>query len=109
MTEMKIDPAEIARYRELDQMRRRIDEELDAIKARWRVHGVGKYGDVTISENRRFSVTMCKQWVETNAPQLLPAITEEVISSSKAKQLLPPAVYDSMMAPIGDPRVSVRA
>ncbi|GAA2178494.1 hypothetical protein GCM10009785_01270 [Brooklawnia cerclae] len=89
-------------------MAEQITAEMEAIKAKWRVLAPGKYGPVSVTPQKRFSSELALDWVTANAPQLLPAIQETVISRAKAKEILPPAVYASLSVAYGEPRVSVK-
>ena len=103
------DPGQVRRYRELQTIIQAATDEQKTIKHDWiTTLGVGRHGDLTISPARRFSPELARQWVEANAPDLLPAITETVISTAKTKAVLPPAVYEQMMTPLGDPRVTLK-
>lgn len=105
---MPIDPADIARYRELLAMQEEIASELNGLKAKFKQNPPGKYGDVVVSQSKRYSPELALAWITTNAPNLLPQVQETVISQSKVKQVLPPAVYDSSCCALGPISVRVK-
>ena len=106
---LTVDPEDLKRYRELTLMQEQITDELNAIRAKWRKEGDGRCGPVNVRTPRRLSPSLTQEWVEKNAPNLLPTIQETVISCSKAKAVLPPAIYETLLVPYGEPRVTVKA
>lgn len=101
-----------AEYLDLKDRARVIDDRIKQIVAQLRDGlGAGKHpaGDhtVTVTISRRFNPDLAAQVLASN-PDLLTACQETVVSSSKAKQVLAPAVYESLMIEQGDPRVSIR-
>ena len=105
---MAVDPADITRYRELLAMQEAITSELNGLKAKFKQNPPGKYGDVTITQPKRYSPELALAWITTNAPNLLPQVQETVISQAKVKAVLPPAVYDSSCCALGPTSVRVK-
>lgn len=99
--------ADVRRLVEIQDAVKQLETEADAIKARIRQHGPGKVGDLTVnvSTARRFSPVKA---LEVLTPEQLASCTETTISTAKARQVLPPAVYEACMYPYGDARVVVR-
>ena len=69
-------------------------------------HPAGEHS-ITVTPQRRFNPDHAKHVLASN-PDLLAACTEMVVTSSKAKQILAPALYEACMVEAGDPRVSIR-
>ncbi len=107
-TLMAVDPADITRYRELLAMQEAITSELNGLKNKWKQLTPGKYGDVTVSQPRRFSPERALDWITQNAPTLLPQVQETVLSQAKVKATLPPAVYDQACCAAGSLTVRVK-
>ncbi len=105
---MPIDPADITRYRELLAMQEEITSELNGLKAKFKQNPPGKYGDLTISQSRRYSPELALAWITDNAPEVLPQVQETVISQAKVKAVLPPAVYDQACCALGSVSVRVK-
>lgn len=101
-----------AEYLDLKDRARVLDERIKQIVAQLRdALGAGKHSagehTVTVTISRRFNADRAAEVLSSN-PELLAACQETVISSAKAKQVLAPAVYESLMVEQGDPRVSIR-
>ena len=99
--------ADVRRLVQLQDTIRHLSEEEDLIKARIREHGSGQVGElrVTVALARRFSAQLAAERLSADQ---LKEITEVVISPTKAKAVLPPMVYESLMYPYGEARVSVK-
>ena len=99
--------ADVRRLVQLQDTIKHLSDEADAIKARIREHGSGQVGElrVTVAPARRFSPQLAVEKLDADQ---LKEITETVISSTKAKAVLPPMVYESLMYAYGEPRVSVK-
>ena len=95
-----------ARYQDLAARRDQLTQEMDAIKTELRLTLGDTYSDenVSIRTNKRFSVSRANEFIETN-PAWAALITETTISSTLAKKNLPPALYEDLMVPVGDPIV----
>lgn len=107
------DPAALAaEYLDLKARAAVLDDRMKQIVSELRDLGPGRHEagtcTVTVSPSRRFDPDLARTVLASN-PELLEACTEHVVSSAKAKQVLAPAVYESLMTPSGDPRVNVRA
>lgn len=100
---------DVRRLVDIQTLLKELDAEADRIKARIRAHGSGQVGDlkVSVTPQRRFSTVLAAE--KLTAEQLV-AITETTtcLSGTKAKQVLPPMVYESLLYEIGEPRVSIR-
>lgn len=108
------DPAQldtdVKRYLELDAIKADIEIEQSAIKTRLRDLGIGAHSApcgvaVTVTANRRFNPAEAGRIVPA---ELLPAIQSTVVDAKKAKAILPPALYEQAMLPVGDPRVVIK-
>ena len=99
--------ADVKRLVQLQDAIKHLTEEADLIKARIREHGSGQVGElrVTVALARRFSAQLAAETLDADE---LKQITEVVISPTKARAVLPPMVYESLMYPYGEPRVSVK-
>ena len=95
-------------YRRLDNDKALIEEAQDGIKRR--VRDLLDVGDrvevdgkaVTVSVNRRFDPARAA--VEL-PPELRDLCTVTKVDPTAAKKVLPPAVYESLMSEVGQPRV----
>lgn len=98
---------DVRRYVDLQAKIGDLTTELEAIRVRIRAHGSGQVGDlvVTVAAARRFSPVRA---VDLLSPDELASITETTLSSAKAKQVLPPVIYEQLLYPYGEPRVTVR-
>lgn len=100
-----------AEYLDLKTRAGVLDDRMKQIVAQLRDLGPGKHDAgnyaITVTPSRRFDPDLARIVLASN-PELLAACTDHVISSTKAKQVLAPAVYESLMTPSGDPRVNVR-
>lgn len=98
--------ADVLRLVDIQALSKELDAEAEQIRERLRAHGSGTVGAlrVHVTPQRRFSAQLA---VETLTPEQIAQIAETSLSSTKAKQLLPPAVYDSLLYEFGKPRVSV--
>lgn len=99
-------------YLDLKDRAATIDDRIKQIVTQLRDDlGTGQHpaGDhtVTVTPQRRFNPDHAKEVLASN-PDLLAACTETVVTSSKAKQILAPAMYELCMVEAGDPRVSIR-
>lgn len=103
----------VTEYLALEAHRAEITARQDHIKAFLRTtlpqgkHELDGTGTVTISVNRRFDAALAEQVLTNLNPALLDAVKETVISSAKAKKVLPPATYEQCMRDAGDPRISI--
>ena len=107
-TIMPVDPADITRYRQLLAMQEQITTELNGLKNKFKQAGAGKYGDLTITQPRRFSPELALGWITQHTPNLLPQVQETVISQAKVKAALPPAVYDQACCTAGSLTIRVK-
>ncbi len=84
-----------------------LETELEQCRDRIRAHGSGQVGalKVSVTVQRRFSPVLA---VEKLTPEQLAEIADTTLSGTKAKQVLPPAVYEQLLYEYGVPRVSVR-
>lgn len=110
MTDIAQLDTDVKRYLELDAAKADIEIEQAAIKERLRALGVGSYTApcgvaVTITPNRRFNPAEAERIVPA---ELIPAISTTAIDAKKAKAMLPPALYEAAMLPVGEPRVTLR-
>lgn len=98
---------DVLRLVDLQAAQKQIEEEVEEIRERIRAHGSGAVGDlkVTVTPQRRFSAQLA---AEKLTAEQLASIAETILSGAKAKAVLPPIVYESLMYEIGKPRVSVR-
>ena len=104
-----INPDDLARYHELADIIDKATSEQRAIKNKWAALPPGNYGDVTVNApSARFQPEDCRDWLATNNPDLLDAITTTVIDTRKARDLLPPAIYNQFRKPTGTPTVRVK-
>lgn len=99
-------------YLDLKERAAALDDRMKQIVAQLRDDlGTGRHtaGEhtVTVTPQRRFNPDHAKEVLASN-PDLLAACTEQVVTSSKAKQILAPAMYELCMVEAGDPRVSIR-
>lgn len=99
-------------YLDLKERAAALDDRMKQIVAQLRDDlGTGRHtaGEhtVTVTPQRRFNPDHARQILASN-PELLTACQETVVSSSKAKQVLAPAMYELCMLESGDPRVSIR-
>lgn len=89
------------RYLELGAIIDSATEEQEAIKATLRQLGLGRFSTgvapVVISPNRRFDAGLAEKVLGAINPDLIPACSETLITASKAKTVLPPAVYEQCM------------
>ncbi|QCV95648.1 hypothetical protein [Acidipropionibacterium acidipropionici] len=96
-TEARLDDL-IAAYADLLAQKEALDSALDSIKLTMAELGEGKHegrrGRVAVTHTRRFDTHKAQELLEPT-PELLASVTESVISSSKAKRLLPPALYEA--------------
>lgn len=108
------DPAQldndVKRYLDLDAKKADIEIEQAAIKERLRALGIGAHAtpcgvSVTVATNRRFNPAEAEKIVPAD---LIPAISTTAIDAKKAKAILPPALYEAAMLPVGEPRVVIR-
>ena len=105
-------PEELAReYLDLKERAAVIDDRIKQIVAELRDNlGAGRHtaGDhtVTVTPQRRFNPDRAAE-VLAGSP-LLEACQETVVTSARAKQVLPPAVYETCMVEAGEARVSIR-
>jgi hypothetical protein len=101
----------VAEYLDLRDRKAAIDNRLEQITAELRSLGVGRHQagghTVTVSAQRRFNTEAAARILASN-PDLLLACQETTISGSKAKQVLPPALYEMCQVEAGEPRVSIR-
>lgn len=99
-------------YLDLKERAAALDDRMKQIVAQLRDdlgagrHSAGEH-TVTVTPQRRFNPDHARQILASN-PELLAACQETVVSSSKAKQVLAPAMYELCMLESGDPRVSIR-
>lgn len=106
------DPAALAtEYLNLKTQAANIDARIKEIVTLLRNLGEGRHdaGDHTITVGKqphRFNPDQARTILASN-PELLAQCEETVVSSSKAKQLLAPEVYQLCSAPVGEPRVSI--
>lgn len=109
-----IDPAALAaEYLDLKDKAAQIDDRVKQIVAQLRALGEGKHeaGAATVvvgAVPHRFDARKAAEVLASN-PELLAQVSETVVSSTKAKQLLAPAVYALCSVENGEPRVTVRA
>lgn len=98
---------DVLRLLDVQTSMRALEEEQEQIRERIRQHGPGQVGDlkVSVSPQRRFSAQLA---AEKLTPEQIGQIAETTLSSAKAKDVLPPIVYESLMYEIGKPRVTVR-
>lgn len=98
---------DVRRLVDLQATMKALDAEVETIRARIRAHGPGVVGDlrVHVTPQRRFSPVLAAELL--TAEQLV-EITETSLSGAKAKQVLPPALYEQLLCEIGEPRVTVR-
>lgn len=101
-----------ARYLDLDARRREIDDEMSAIKARFRNAYEAGYqattpdgGKVALSPNRKFDPARA---AEVLPAELVRLCTVEKIDPATAKKQLPPSAYEACMVEAGEPRVTVQ-
>lgn len=111
MTETRTPEDMVARYTHLEGIRASCVEEQDAIKAALRTRlDVGKHdtsaGTVTITINRRFDPALAATVLASN-PELLAMCSTTTVTAAKAKKVLAPVVYESLMKPVGDPTVRI--
>lgn len=101
----------VKRYLELQTLLDEATSEQSTIKAQLRQLGIGKHhtgaGPITVSPNRRFNAEQAAAVLTEINPDLIPACSDTVISSAKAKAVLPPAVYERCMKQSGEHKVSV--
>jgi hypothetical protein len=110
MTELTDDLKQtVTRLLEIQQTRTELEAEEKHLKQQIRTHlTVGDRGTVngqpviTIAPNRRFNIALAEK---TLPAELLKLCTLTKIDSSIAKKTLPPVLYDSCMAEIGEPIV----
>lgn len=100
----------IGAYADLLAKRESIDAALDSIKNTMADLGEGRHdstkGRVSVTYTRRFDTHKAQEFLEPT-PELLASVTESVISSSKAKRLLPPAIYEACQTVAAKPTVRV--
>ena len=100
----------VKRYLELDAMKADIEIEQASLKAWLRELGTGAYVapcgvKVSVTPNRRFNADKA---LEVIPSALLPLCQKTVIDSARAKAALPPAIYETAMIEVGEPRVLVK-
>lgn len=98
---------DVRRLLDLQETSKLIDAELEEIRQRIRQHGSGQVGalKVSVTAQRRFSPVLA---VEKLTPEQLAEIADTTLSGTKAKHVLPPALYEELLYEYGVPRVSVR-
>ena len=101
-----------AEYLELKAKTAELDDRIKQIVALLRELGEGRHeaGTATVTVGatpHRFSAARASEVLATN-PALLEQCQELVVSSTKAREILPPAVYALCSLPVGEARVSVR-
>ena len=91
----------VKRYVELSTLIDEAMSEQEQIKAQFRQLGLGKHvtgaGPITISPNRRFNPEQAENVLRAINPDLIAACSETLLTSARAKQVLPPAVYEQCM------------
>lgn len=101
----------VKRYLELQSVIDDCKAEQEVIKADCRQLGLGKHttgaGPVVVSPNRRWDAATAEQVLREINPDLIPACSETVLTSAKAKQVLPPAVYEQCMKASDNYKVSI--
>ncbi len=101
----------LAEWHDLTARRADIDARLDQIKTALAQLGEGTHtrgaNRITIYRTRRFDQTAAWTILEGQPPEVITACTETVISSTKAKKILPPALYEACQAAAGKPTVRV--
>jgi hypothetical protein len=98
------------RWLELEAACRQMAEEQAGIKARLRyaldvgAHDTVSGAKVTVSLNRRFDAETAEQVIPA---ELRPIVEVTVIDAKKAKEFLPPKLYEACRVVFGDPRVTI--
>jgi len=89
---------------------KQLEDAKAALQTEMRAYGEGAHesakGTVTVSPQRRFNADRAAEVVPIDLYQLC---QETVVSSARAKAILPPAVYEACMVEVGQPRVTVKA
>lgn len=96
-TDQRLDDL-IAAYADLTAQKEALDSAIESIKLSMAELGEGRHegrrGRVAVTRTRRFDTHRAQELLE-QTPDLLASVTESVISSTKAKRLLPPAIYEA--------------
>lgn len=102
---------DVQRFLELDARKHEIEAEQAEIKERIRALGIGSHSaagmTINVTPNRRFNADHAAKVL----PESLAALcikTTTAIDAGLAKENLPPAVYESCMVEVGQPRVVVK-
>ena len=107
MTDQPTFDADVLRLVDIQAAIKDLEAELEQIRERIRAHGPGMVGDlrVSVTPQRRFSVHLA---AEKLSAEQLAAIAETTLSGTRAKVVLPPAIYDQLLYEYGVARVSIR-
>lgn len=96
-TDQRLDDL-IAAYADLTAQKEALDSAIESIKLSMAELGEGRHegrrGRVAVTHTRRFDTHRAQELLE-QTPDLLASVTESVISSTKAKRILPPAIYEA--------------
>lgn len=98
---------DVNRLLDLTETIKHLEVELEEVRNRIRAHGSGQVGalKVSVTVQRRFSPVLA---VEKLTAEQLAEIADTTLSGTKAKSVLPPALYEQLLYEYGVPRVSVR-
>jgi hypothetical protein len=92
---------QVKRFLELGSIIDDAKAEQEMIKAQVRQLGLGKHttgaGPIAVSPNRTWNAAQAEQVLREINPDLIAACSETVLTSAKAKAVLPPAVYERCM------------
>ncbi|QXT62736.1 hypothetical protein [Tessaracoccus palaemonis] len=106
------DPALLAaEYLDLRDRIAELKTRQDQLAAQLRNLGAGRHTagnlTVTLTPAKRFNPDQARTILAAN-PDLLAACSDTVISATKAKAVLPPAIYEACSVEAGDLRLAVR-
>ena len=101
-----------AEYLDLKERAQHLDDRIKQIVAELRdlgegSHVAGAYKVQVGATPHRFNAERAAEILATN-PALLDACRETVVTSTRARAVLPPAVYAACSLPAGEARVNVR-